>query len=257
MVTSDNIKQIAARALALLDLTDLSETCTNDDIDALCERAFTPHGPVAAICIWPQFITHARACLDGRALRIATVVNFPSGNQSVDQVIAQTQKAINDGADEIDLVLPYRALLDGDEQSAADMVQAISTVTGGKILLKVIIETGELETDEWIDRASSLAIEQGADFIKTSTGKVAVNATPHFAEKMIDVIHKSGKRVGFKPAGGIKTAEDCGEYLAIADRIMGPEWASPQTFRFGASSVLADLLARLDDATPVSDTGGY
>ncbi|MEE9313923.1 MAG: deoxyribose-phosphate aldolase [Rhizobiaceae bacterium] len=254
-MSSESRKQIATRALGMVDLTDLNEGCTNEAIDALCARAQTPFGPVGAICIWPRFVAHAHGVLHGSGIPIATVVNFPSGNQSIEETETETKKALEDGADEIDLVIPYRAFIAGDDDAVKAMVTAVRRASASRALLKVIIETGELETATLIKKASHLAIDAGADFIKTSTGKVPINATPEVAELMIQAIADSKKDVGFKPAGGIKTTEDCGNYLAIADRIMGEGWATNETFRFGASSVLSDLLAALDGANAVKSDG--
>ena len=246
-------EQTARRAIGLLDLTDLNEDCTHEAIDRLCERAVTPHGLVAAICIWPRFVSHARGRLN-RSIPIATVVNFPHGGTDAEITRVETEQAVRDGAAEIDLVLPYEAFAAGDRAAAHGMVRTIREVTPGT--LKVIVETGELGDERLIRDASQLAIGAGADFIKTSTGKVAQNATPAVARVMLEEIAASGRRdVGFKPAGGIRTTADAGEYLALADGIMGPDWASPRTFRFGASGVLADLLATLDGGTAEANDG--
>ena len=255
-MSAANRKAIAARALGMVDLTDLTDNCNHAAIEALCARAQTPHGSVGAICIWPRFVAHARKCLKGTNIPIATVVNFPGGNQAIDMTVVETVAAIDDGADEIDLVMPYKDLLAGDEAAVRAMIVAVRSATAGKALLKVIVETGELKEPELIRKASEIAIAAGADFIKTSTGKVAVNATPEVAEIMIQTIADSNRPVGFKPAGGIKTTEDCGAYLSIADRIMGEDWATPRTFRFGASSVLDDLLAALEGSV-ANSTNGY
>lgn len=252
---SSNRQSIATRALPMVDLTDLTDTCNHDAIDALCKRAQTPFGPVGAICIWPRYVAHAKKRLRGTGIPIATVANFPGGNQGVDMTVAETLGAIDDGADEIDLVMPYRAFMAGDEAAARAMMVAIRTATANTALLKIILETGELEDAALIRRASDMAIAAGADFIKTSTGKVAVNATLETAKLMLKAIAESGKPVGFKPAGGIKSTEDCGAYLSLADDIMGKDWASNETFRFGASSVLDDLLAALDGQNAVQSEG--
>lgn len=254
-MNADERKSAAARALPLVDLTDLSDNCNMAAIDDLCARAQSAHGNVGAICIWPRYVSHARGVLKG-ALPIATVVNFPSGDTDIELTVTETKSALADGANEIDLVLPYRAFLAGDVAIARAMVEAVKSNMDGNGLLKVIIETGELESDEAIKHASELAINAGADFIKTSTGKVDVNATPHSARLMIEVIKQSGKTVGFKAAGGVKTTQDTATYLAIADEIMGGDWASAATFRFGASGVLGDLLAALDGGE-VAQTSGY
>ena len=242
---TDTQAQTARRALAALDLTDLNDDCDGAAIERLCARAVTAHGPVAAVCIWPRFIAQARPLLAGTGVKIATVVNFPSGDEPPETVGAAIRAAIADGADEIDLVLPYRALIGGRDDAARKMV-ALARAAAPGATLKVILETGELRDPGLIERAANLAIAEGADFIKTSTGKVKVNATPEVARIMLDVIAGADHPVGLKPAGGIRTVSDAAEYLALADEIMGPGWATPQAFRFGASGVLDAILATLD-----------
>ena len=242
----DDQKQTAERALSLLDLTDLTDDCDAAAIDKLCADAFVGEQHAAAICIWPRFVAQARGNLGEQSqVKIATVVNFPSGEMAVSDVVAETVQAIADGADEIDLVVPYRALMKGDEDAVTAMVAAIREVCAEPVLLKTIIETGELADSALIRRASELAIDAGADFVKTSTGKVAVNATPEAAETMLAAIRDSGRPVGFKAAGGVRTVTDAGRYLDLAEDIMGEGWATPATFRFGASGLLADIRAKL------------
>ncbi|HEY8384460.1 MAG TPA: deoxyribose-phosphate aldolase [Microvirga sp.] len=240
---------IAQRALRCLDLTDLSESCSDPAIAELCAKALTPHGPVAAVCVWPQFVGRAREPLRGSSVRIATVVNFPAGGENVDRVTDDVNEALGDGAHEIDLVIPYEAIRRGDLDLAADMVAAVRDHVDQGRLLKVILETGKLVEPALIEAASRVAIEAGADFIKTSTGKTPVSATLEAAEIMLNAIKASGRPVGLKPSGGIRTVADAGAYLALADRIMGPGWAAPQTFRIGASSVYDALIAAIEGRT--------
>ena len=244
---------VARRALPLVDLTNLDAACAHGDIDALCERAVTPRGTVAAICIWPRFVSHARDRLGG-AVPIATVVNFPDGGTNEDITAVETRQAIRDGAAEIDLVMPYRAFAEGDRAAASRTVRTVRAEVPDDRLLKVILETGELREEPFIRDASRLAIECGADFIKTSTGKVAENATLRAARIMLEEIRASGETVGFKPAGGIRSVEDAAAYLALADEIMGADWTGPRTFRFGASGLLDDLLAAMDGGAAPSAT---
>ena len=250
-------EQIAVRALRSLDLTDLNETCSDQAIDALCKKALDPRGPVAAVCVWPQFVKRAQANLKGSPVRIATVVNFPAGGEDVSRVTDDTQEALSDGANEIDLVLPYNALRRGDRAVAVEMVEAVRDLVDGDRLLKIILETGELQDPKLIEAASRIAIEAGADFIKTSTGKTPVSATPEAAEIMLDAIKASGRPVGLKPSGGIRTLADAKIYLDLADRIMGPGWATPKTFRIGASSVYDALIAAIEGRTGATVTGAY
>jgi deoxyribose-phosphate aldolase len=248
---------IATRALRSLDLTDLTETCTDQAIDTLCKKALDPRGPVAAVCVWPQFVRRARENLKGSPVRIATVVNFPAGGEDVSRVADDTQEALSDGANEIDLVLPYRAVSRGDLEVAAEMVEAVRDLVDQGRLLKVILETGELKDAALIETASRIAIEAGTDFIKTSTGKTPVSATPEAAEIMLDAIRASGRSVGLKPSGGIRTLADAKIYLDLADRIMGQGWVSPRTVRIGASSVYDALIAAIEGRAGAAATGAY
>ncbi|MCJ2059434.1 deoxyribose-phosphate aldolase [Methylobacterium sp. J-048] len=234
---------VARRALPLLDLTDLTETCTEPKIDALCRDARS--GGVAAICVWPRFVTQGARALEGSGIRVATVINFPAGGEDCARALDDTAEALRDGADEIDLVLPYRAFLRGDADLARDMVEAVRD-TSGSAVLKVILETGELADPDAIRRAGRLALEAGADFLKTSTGKSPVSATPEAAEAMLAEIRASGRPAGLKVSGGLRSVADAGAYLALADRIMGPDWVSAKTFRLGASSLFGALMQARD-----------
>ncbi|WP_340616559.1 deoxyribose-phosphate aldolase [Xenorhabdus entomophaga] len=241
----------AQRALSLMDLTTLNDDDTDEKVTALCRQANSPAGHTAAVCIYPRFIPVARKVLREQGtpeIRIATVTNFPHGNDDIDIALTETRAAIAYGADEVDVVFPYRALMAGNEQIGFDLVKACKTACAESgVWLKVIIETGELKEADLIRKASEISIKAGADFIKTSTGKVPVNATLESAEIMLNVIRDMGvgDTVGFKPAGGVRTAEEAAQYLALAERIMGDKWADSRHFRFGASSLLGSLLTTL------------
>jgi deoxyribose-phosphate aldolase len=249
--------ETAQRALRCLDLTDLTDTCTDQAIDALCAKAVDPRGPVAAVCVWPQFVKRTQDNLKGSPVRIATVVNFPAGGEDVGRVADDVQEALSDGANEIDLVLPYEAVRRGDRGIATEMIEAVRDLVDQGRLLKVILETGELKEPALIETASRLAIEAGADFIKTSTGKTPVSATPQAAEIMLNAIKGSGRSVGLKPSGGIRTLADAKVYLDLADRIMGAGWATPRTFRIGASSVYDALIAAIEGRASTTAAGTY
>jgi deoxyribose-phosphate aldolase len=194
----------------------------------------------------------------GTNVRIATVVNFPSGDELIDAVVALTTQAIADGADEIDLVLPYRALANGRRDTAAAMVDAVrAVVPADSHRLKVILETGELADTDLIREAADLAVAHGADFIKTSTGKTAQSASLEATEVMLGVIAGTDRAVGLKPSGGIRTTADATAYLEQADRVMGAAWAAPATFRFGASGLLDALLATIAGDEAATAKGGY
>ncbi len=257
-MTGHSLRETAAVALSLLDLTNLRDDCTPAQIEALCARAQSPYGNTAAICIWPRFVAQARGILGAdHVVKIATVVNFPGGDMEVADVSAEAREAIADGADEIDLVIPYRAFLAGNELAVTDMVAAVRAECKGPIFLKTILETGEIKDTALIRRASQLAIDAGSDFIKTSTGKVAVNATLEAADIMLRAIRASGRKVGFKPAGGIGSVSDAALYLSLAETIMAPDWAMPSTFRFGASSLLDDILNVLAGGESKTASSGY
>jgi len=250
------LRAAAARALACLDLTNLDEACDSTAIADLCARARTRHGPVAAVCIWPRFVAEAQEALAGSGIRVATVVNFPAGDDDVLSVRTATRQVIVDGADEIDMVVPWRAFAAGEQGTIAATVFEVKDAARNR-KLKAILETGELNDPDLIRRAADEALAGGADFLKTSTGKVPVNATPEAAAILLDAIRDSGRDVGLKPAGGVKTTADAALYLDLCDRMMGEGWATPARFRIGASGVLTALLATLDGAEAPAATGGY
>ncbi len=246
----------ARRAIGLLDLTELGDKATDDDVTTLCARAAGPQGTVAAVCVWPRHVALAKRQVAAHAVRVATVVNFPSGEDSIDDVVALTKAALADGADEIDLVLPYRRFLAGDTVHAAAMVDAVRAASAGHTL-KVILETGELPDAAAIRSAAELAVARGADFIKTSTGKTPTSASLEATAIMLDVICNVAHTVGLKPSGGIRTLADAVAYLDQADLVMGPDWATAATFRFGASGLLTALQAACDGDTGASSKEAY
>lgn len=254
------LQQAARQALALMDLTSLNDDDNDTVIRELCARANTPVGHPAAVCVYPAFVQSARAALDEQGLagkvKVATVTNFPHGEADIERAAAETRAAIAAGADEVDVVFPYRALMAGDAEVGRELVEACKRECGDAVL-KVILETGELKEAGLIDRAGMLAIDGGADFLKTSTGKVAVNATLDAAKILLTAIKASGRDVGFKAAGGVRTAEDAAAYLQLAERVMGAEWITPAHFRFGASGLLGSLLETLGVEQDKGSTEGY
>lgn len=234
---------VARRALAMLDLTSLNPNDTADSIVALCQQARSAAGTVAAVCIGPAFVRLARQTLNELGLaqvRVATVANFPHGSDDVAQAVAETRAAIAEGADEVDVVFPYRAFQQGQVEQAAELVEACKDACGEKTL-KVILETGELDSPRQIRDASLLAIAAGADFIKTSTGTVAVGCTLEAAGIMLTAIRASGGRCGFKAAGQLQTVEQAAEYIDLAEHVMGAAWVTAEHFRFGSSRLLTAL----------------
>ena len=253
-----NRVESAHRAIGLIDLTDLSDDHAADGIDELCRRA-REYG-TAAVCVWPEYVARCVELLSGSSVRVTTVVNFPSGDESIDDVIAVTRTALADGADDIDLVLPYRAFLAGDADRPGAMVGAIAALVEPPELLKVILETGAYPDTETVGAAARLAIVSGADFVKTSTGKIAQGASLDAALVMLDEIAaaaEDGRTVGLKPSGGIRGFDDAMAYLDLADEVMGQGWATPATFRYGASGVLDALLAEVDGTAPPDPTSSY
>ncbi|QIR13799.1 deoxyribose-phosphate aldolase [Shewanella aestuarii] len=255
-----DLTKAAQLGIQLMDLTTLNDDDTDQKVIDLCHKAKTPAGNTAAICIYPRFIPIARKTLnelDCEDIKIATVTNFPHGNDDIAIAVLETRAAVAYGADEVDVVFPYRALMAGNETVGFELVKACKEACGDDAILKVIIESGELKDPALIRKASELSIDAGADFIKTSTGKVPVNATIEAAEIMLTVISEKNTKVGFKPAGGVKDAEATAEFLGVAARILGEDWISSSTFRFGASSLLNSLLHTLDLAEAPKPNQGY
>jgi deoxyribose-phosphate aldolase len=260
----DEAAAVARRALPLVDLTDLSETCSAADVEQLCQRSTGRYGSTAAVCIWPRFVPLAADIVRGSGVRVATVVNFPLGGTDVGATVAETVQAVADGADEIDLVLPYASFLAGYTAVAVSMVQAVRMATPSPMKLKVILESGEYPDLDHVSAAAKLAIDHGADFVKTSTGKSRVSATMAASVAIVEQIRRSGRPVGIKVAGGVRTLEQAGRYLAIADEMMGEGWVGPTTFRFGASGLLDALEAAIaasveprPSPVPASPPSGY
>ncbi len=237
---------------SLIDLTSLNNNDTNETITKLIKKA-SLLGPVSAICIYPKFVSHSYNTLKKEAevnqkiknVKIATVVNFPHGNDSVLNVCTLIGSSIANGAEEIDLVIPYNDINKGVTESTAILVRAAREACGEKVPLKVIIESGCLESEEKIRLASKIAIANGADFIKTSTGKVPIGATLNAAEAMLSEIKnhfdKTGKWVGLKVSGGVRTSDQASEYVTLARKICGENYITGKTFRIGASSLIDDI----------------
>lgn len=236
----------ARLALSCLDLTSLNDNDSEGDIAALCKRAQGPCGSVAAVCVWPRLASFARSQLPS-SIRVAAVANFPDGSANLERAVRETGEIVQSGAQEVDLVLPYSQLLNGNDSAVAELLDAVRKGCHG-LTLKVILETGALVSGSHILRASKLSLQAGADFLKTSTGKTSVSATPEAARIMLGAIaadSQASARVGFKPSGGIRTVADAAKYIALTEEILGPQALTPQRFRIGASSVLSDIEAVL------------
>ncbi len=235
-------QKVAARALTLLDLTSLNDADTEADIRALCEKAISEYGNVAAVCVWPRFVKLAAELMRNTPVKVAAVANFPEGSTDIETAVKTCKEIVDAGGDEVDVVLPYRALLSGDDETPAALVSSCKKACGNSVKLKAILETGCLSNPNDIIQASKIALQNGADFIKTSTGKVEISATLHAAKFMLQTIKSTKSTSGFKASGGIKDVETAGAYLQLADEIMGPDWVSSDTFRFGASGVLSNII---------------
>ncbi len=246
-----DLQRSARIALACLDLTSLNDADTEADMATLCQRAQSPFGHVAAVCVWPRLAAFARTQLPAH-LSLAAVANFPHGHLDVATAVQDTLQIVHADAQEVDVVLPYKALMAGDENAVTRLLTAVRQACPG-LLLKVILETGELKTPELVQRASQLALDAGADFLKTSTGKTAVHATPEAARVMLATIasHPSARSyAGFKASGGIKTVQQALVYEALAQQYLGENALNPKRFRIGASSLLNDIEAVLGGTTP-------
>lgn len=250
-----DIQAVALQAINLMDLTTLNDNDTDEVVAKLVAKACMAPGGTAAICIYPRFIPAAKKLLNDSSVLIATVTNFPHGNDDIDIAVAETKAAVAYGADEVNVVFPYKALIKGDSQIGFELVKACKAVCPSNVILKVIIESGELHTAALIKQASEICINAGADFIKTSTGKVAVNATPQAAKIMLQVIKDLKPSVGFKAAGGVRSVADAKIYLDMAAAILGDTWVTANTFRFGASGLLDNLLSTLGLANNTSANG--
>ncbi|MET0520188.1 MAG: deoxyribose-phosphate aldolase [Burkholderiaceae bacterium] len=251
--------ELAARqALACLDLTSLNDADTAADIEALCRRAQTPFGPVAAVCVWPRFVAQARALLP-ETIKVAAVADFPDGALDLTRAVADVMLIGAAGGDEVDVVLPYRALMAGQGGEVAEFLSEVRHASR-PLTLKVIIESGELKDPKLIAEATRLALMAGADFVKTSTGKSPVSATREAAAVMLQEIKASGlANAGFKASGGIRSVADAAAYLQLAADQLGAAALQPGRFRFGASGLLNDIEAVLSGgpAAPAAAAGGY
>jgi len=243
-------------AIRMMDLTTLEGRDTPGKIRALCAKAIHPQPgdpsipSVAAVCLYPALIPEAKDALRGSSVKVASVATgFPSGQTFRDIKVAEVKAAVAAGADEVDMVIDRGAFLAGDYATVFDEIVEIRDACGDTHL-KVILETGELGTFDQVRRASILAMAAGADFIKTSTGKIQPAATLPVTLVMLEAIRDfekaTGRAVGMKPAGGIRTAKEAVQYLVVLYETLGPRWMTPDRFRFGASTLLNDVLMQIE-----------
>ncbi len=242
-------------ALSMIDLTTLEGKDTPGKVQQLCYKAMHPHDSlpniptVAAICVYPSHVKIAKRALQGSDIQVASVATaFPSGQSNLEAKLIDTKFAVSEGADEIDMVISRGQFLSGNYQYVFDEISSIKEACG-KAHLKVILETGELDTLDNVRKASELAMHAGADFIKTSTGKIQPAATLQVTYVMLDAIKdfylKTGKMIGMKPAGGISTSKIALQYLVMLNEVLGEKWMNKNYFRFGASSLANDILMQL------------
>jgi len=252
-----NIPDTARLALACLDLTSLNDADSASDIERLCARADGKHGHVAAVCVWPHFVALARTLLP-RPWRIAAVANFPDGALDTERALRDAGVIAATGGDEVDLVLPWRDFAAGERRGCAALVGAVRRATPG-LVLKLIIESGELKDAELIRAACELGLDEGVDFLKSSTGKTAVSATPAAAQTMLEAIarHARADNVGFKASGGIRRVTDAATYIGLVEQQLGPAALVPARFRLGASSLLDDIEAVLGGAATPAPGSAY
>ena len=256
-------------AVKMTDLTTLEGSDTRGKVRQLCNKGMNPLPaavlnsvlgnasseiypvpPVAAICVYPEWVSCAKEALTGSPVKVASVATgFPAGNIDIDLKLRDVEQAVRAGADEIDMVIDRGAFLSGQYQRVFDEIVMTKAACGDKVHLKVILETAELGSLDKVRLASWIAMEAGADFIKTSTGKIPKAASMDVTLVMLyairDFYEMYGRQVGMKPAGGIKTAKQALQYLVMLLEVLGPAWMSPDWFRFGASSLLNDVLRQI------------
>lgn len=253
MTDTEALQATARIALACLDLTSLNDSETPADIERLCERATGRFGATAAVCVWPRRAALARSLLPPK-VAVAAVANFPDGGSEIERAVRDTGVIADAGAQEVDVVLPYR-----DLAGAPTLLAAVRRACAG-LTLKVILETGELKDEAAIRIACRIALDAGADFLKTSTGKHPVSATPAAARLLLAAIAgdpQARGRVGFKPAGGIRTVADAALYIRLTAEMLGAQAVTPARFRIGASGLLDAIEAVLGGGVPDAGSSSY
>ena len=245
------------KVFTCIDNTTLEGCDTHQKVRDLCRKSLEMHdntrgiGHVAAVCVYPVFVSEAKRCLAHSDIHVASVAGaFPAGQSPLAVKLQEVQYAVDEGADEIDMVISRGLLIEGEQSRVFDEIAAIRAITQGRVL-KVILETGELKTEPLIAQASQIAIDAGVDFIKTTTGKIAVSATLEASEIMLNIIKKhfehTGKWVGFKAAGGISTPAEVLKYYQLVNHILGNKQTTNQFFRIGASRLTDKLFSFLTE----------
>jgi deoxyribose-phosphate aldolase len=267
-IKTESKMQALKLAMSMIDLTTLEGKDSEGKVIQLCRKAMMPYAAmpnlpkVAAVCVYPTMVKTAVKTLEGSGIHVASVAtSFPSGLAPIKMRLEETRFAVAEGADEIDMVISRGEFLKGNYSLIFDEVAAIKEACGDAHL-KVILETGELYTYENVRKASDIAMYAGADFIKTSTGKISPAATQPVTLVMLEAIRdyfqETGRMVGMKPAGGIRKAKEAIQYLVIVKETLGAAWLDPDWFRFGASSLANDLLMQIvKQETGVYQSGNY
>lgn len=246
MTSGEDARSVARRAISLIEHTDLEPTATATSVDRLCSEAVTAYGSVAAVSVLPRHVSRARKALAGTGVRVVTAVNFPRGEDELDEILAEAGKAIVDGVDELELVLAYRSFLEGRVEAAEKAIRAVKASCLTRCRFGVILETGEI--GHLAKVAARLALEAGADFLTTSTGTVKVNASVEAARDVLKVIATDGRTgIGFKLRGELGSIDDAANYLSLVDDAMGSNWARPRHFRLASPTLLSAVLGVLDE----------
>jgi deoxyribose-phosphate aldolase len=245
--TNINFKEVAKLVLPLIDLASLNATDDDAKIKELCDQAVTQAGAVSSVYVYPSFVKLAKNLLKAKDVKVGTVVNFPNGDEPVKNVIYEIENAISNGADEIDIVWPYKAYLSGFELNAKTFIKSCrSQCDFGNVSLTVILEAGIIKDPEQIFLASCLVADSGADFIKTSTGKINEGSSLEAVASILLAIRSTGlTSVGVKVSGGIKTIYQVAKYFQVIKYLMGSEWISKNTVRFSENNLLTEALEAL------------
>ena len=241
-------RELARKVIELLELTLLADGCGEEDVRALTRRAVTPHGPVAAVCVPQKFAWAAREELKGSGVAICTVANWPRGRSKVDYVAAETEIAFYEGADEVNVVAPWRSLRAGDPRTPQKLIEESAHKAGRRQFIKATLESGELEEEFLVREGAKMCMDCGAEFLETGTGKTEKKPRLAQARMILEEIRDHRRGAGFK-AGNMASLEDCRACLELAAQIMGEDWVVPDNVRLGGGVALLDeALAALDEA---------
>jgi deoxyribose-phosphate aldolase len=234
---------LAKRLLGQLDLTGLSDTMLEDDMERLIQKAITPHGAVAALCIWPRFVSICASRLNGKGVHVSAVINFPQGGDDVERAIADAEEAVNDGAHEIELVFPAKSFCEGDEPIARSMIAEVKDCLPDDVALKLILEPGSFPNITSLEAAARISVEEGASALKAGTGRAEKTADAATLTALLGVIRETGKSCGLIVAGPFRHFGEARAAFTLASDLIGESWADADRFRL-ASSSLYDILLK-------------